>query len=82
MHAIRDLIVRCQPNRINGMKGIETYVNSPKFFIKKAAEALFSAHFGPKDLRHTNLERAAKFRAKALAAKQGRKTVTIKHISW
>lgn len=82
VHPIRGLILRTQPSRIDGMRAIENYVNSPHFFIKKAAEALFSAHFGPSDLRHTNLARAAHFRQKALAAKQGVVTTKFKHISW
>jgi len=82
MHPIRALALRTQHQSITGPESIIDYANSPKFFIKKAADALFSAHFGPRDLRFTNLARAAKFREKALAAKAGVKTAKIRHISW
>ena len=81
MHAIRNLMLRCQHSQIRGMKEVEEYVNSPRFFIKKATEALYSAHFGPKDLRHTNLNRAAELRSKAFAASRGVIHNHIKHVS-
>lgn len=80
-HPIRDLMLRTQHQNIRGPADIEDYVNSPRFFIKKATEALYSAHFGPRDLRHTNLARAAELRARAFAASRGAIHTHIKHVS-
>lgn len=83
MHAIQDLIKRTRAQTISGPTDIEDYVNSPRFQIKKAAEALFSAHFGPRDLRHTNLARAARHRQEALERLRGRGTKhQIIHVEW
>ena len=82
IHPIRNLMLRTQHSGIGSPRDIEDYINSPRFYIKKATEALYSAHFGPRDLRHTNLNRAAEFRVKALAAKAGTKFHHIKHVSW
>lgn len=81
MHAIREMIIRNRPNPEGALEIID-YFNSPNFFVRKAAEALHTAHFGPKDLRHTSLNRAARFRAKAFAARAGHKVARIKHITW
>lgn len=82
MHPIRELAIRNQHRNITGPGAAEDYFNSPAFFIKLAADALHTAHFGPKDLRHTSLNRAARFRAKAFEARAGKKVARIKHISW
>lgn len=81
MHPIRNLMLRTQHHDIRGPEDIEAYVNSPRFFIKKATEALYSAHFGPRDLRHTNLARAAALRSKAFEASRGVIHTHIKHVS-
>ena len=81
MHAIRKLMLKTQSGVIRGTSDFESYINSPRFFIKKATEALYSAHFGPKDLRHTNLNRAAELRSKAFAASRGVIHNHIKHVS-
>lgn len=82
MHRIRELALRNQHRNTFGPESMIDYFNSPAFFIKRAADALFSARFGPRDLRHTSLNRAARYRAKAFEAKAGKKVARIKHISW
>lgn len=81
MHAIREMIARNRPTP-EGALDIIDYFNSPNFFVRKAAEALHTAHFGPRDLRHSALNRAARFRQKAFEARAGHKVARIKHITW